>query len=65
MCPLRYLFHKETQELHPETSSLIEAVAKQVELSGIDAWFDLDPAELLGEEADQYEKGHGHPRCLV
>jgi len=31
-------------------------VAKLVERDGIDAWFDLDPAALLGAEADAYEK---------
>jgi isoleucyl-tRNA synthetase len=27
-----------------------------MESQGIDAWFELDPAELLGEEAEDYEK---------
>jgi isoleucyl-tRNA synthetase len=42
--------------LHPRTQELFELVAKQVEEKGIDAWFDLDAAELLGDEADQYTK---------
>ena len=47
----------ETQELHPNTAELIEQVAQlKVEKQGIDAWFDLEPAELLGDEADQYSK---------
>ncbi|MAA65191.1 MAG: isoleucine--tRNA ligase [Alteromonadaceae bacterium] len=54
--PITLFIHKETQELHPGTSSLIESVAKRVEKGGIDAWFDLEPAELLGSEADQYDK---------
>ena len=54
--PIALFVHKETQELHPKTSELIEAVAKKVEQSGIDAWFDLDPKELLGAEAEQYSK---------
>ena len=48
--------HKETQELHPNTQALIEAAAERIEEKGMDAWFDLDPAELLGEEASQYQK---------
>ena len=34
----------------------MEQVALRMEQRGIDAWFDLDPAELLGEEADDYDK---------
>ena len=36
--------------------SCIEQVAALVEQGGIDAWFDLDPRELLGAEAAHYEK---------
>jgi len=31
-------------------------VAARVERDGIDAWFALDPAELLGAEAEHYDK---------
>ncbi|PCJ11218.1 MAG: hypothetical protein COB04_19415 [Gammaproteobacteria bacterium] len=48
--------NKNTQELHPETPRLIEEVAKLVEESGMDAWFELDTRDLLGSDADQYEK---------
>jgi isoleucyl-tRNA synthetase len=34
----------------------MESVAAKMETKGIDAWFDLQPAELLGEEAEDYEK---------
>lgn len=54
--PITLFIHKETQELHPNTAGLIEQVAQRIEKAGIDAWFDLDPAELLGDEADQYSK---------
>lgn len=54
--PIALFVHKETQELHPETSRLVEAVAQKVEQSGMDAWFDLDPKELLGADADKYQK---------
>jgi isoleucyl-tRNA synthetase len=54
--PIALFVHKETQDLHPRTAQLIEQVAKKVEEQGIDAWFDLDSAELLGDEADQYSK---------
>lgn len=54
--PIALFVHKETQELHPDTARLIEAVAQKVEQEGMDAWFDLDPAELLGAEAEHYTK---------
>ena len=54
--PIPLFIDKTTGELHPRTGELIEEVAKQVERDGIDAWFDLDPAALLGAEADDYEK---------
>ncbi|WP_165857635.1 isoleucine--tRNA ligase [Marinobacter sp. JSM 1782161] len=54
--PIALFIHKETQELHPETPDLIEAVAKQVEEGGIDAWYDLDAASLLGSDAEHYDK---------
>ncbi|KGD63690.1 isoleucyl-tRNA synthetase [Alcanivorax nanhaiticus] len=54
--PIALFVNKETSELHPDTPALIEQVAQRVEKEGIDAWFDLDPAELLGDEADQYSK---------
>ncbi|GAB3479399.1 isoleucine--tRNA ligase [Marinomonas epiphytica] len=54
--PIALFIHKETQELHPETPRLIEEVAKRIEGEGIDAWFELDAADLLGDEAEQYSK---------
>lgn len=54
--PIALFVHKETSELHPDTINLIEQVAQRVEQSGIQAWWDLDLNELLGDEADQYEK---------
>ena len=54
--PIALFIHKETQQLHPNTPALIEQVAQQVEKVGMDAWFDLEAEELLGSEADQYEK---------
>jgi isoleucyl-tRNA synthetase len=54
--PITLFVHKSTGELHPRTQELIEQVAARVEKDGIEAWFALDPAELLGKEADDYEK---------
>lgn len=54
--PITLFVHKETQELHPDTLNLIEAVARQVEEGGIDVWYELDTASLLGDDAEHYEK---------
>jgi isoleucyl-tRNA synthetase len=54
--PIPLFVHRQTGELHPRTQELIEAVAVMVEKDGIDAWFDLDPATLLGSEAADYDK---------
>ncbi|CAL93822.1 isoleucine--tRNA ligase [Azoarcus olearius] len=54
--PIPFFLHKETGELHPRTVELMEEVAKRIEQEGIEAWFKLDAAELLGAEAAQYEK---------
>jgi isoleucyl-tRNA synthetase len=54
--PIAFFQHRETGALHPRTPQLIEEVAKRVEQGGIEAWFALDPKELLGDEAPQYRK---------
>ncbi len=54
--PIPLFTHKQTGELHPRTPELIEEVAKRVEQAGIEAWFSLDAAELIGADAAQYEK---------
>ncbi|WP_079436965.1 isoleucine--tRNA ligase [Zoogloea sp. LCSB751] len=54
--PIPFFLHKETGELHPRTVELMEQVAQRVEKEGIEAWFKLDAAELLGTEAAQYDK---------
>jgi isoleucyl-tRNA synthetase len=54
--PIAVFINRETQEPHPDTAQLIEKVAKLIEEKGIDAWFDLDAAILLGEESEQYSK---------
>ncbi|PRY68771.1 isoleucine--tRNA ligase [Halomonas ventosae] len=54
--PIPFFLHRATGELHPRTVELMEEAAQRVEREGIDAWFRLDPAELLGEEAADFEK---------
>ncbi|HMN44088.1 MAG TPA: isoleucine--tRNA ligase [Povalibacter sp.] len=54
--PIPLFTHKATGELHPRSADLVDEVAKLVEKDGIDVWADLDPAQLLGAEAKDYEK---------
>ncbi|MCC6374039.1 MAG: isoleucine--tRNA ligase [Moraxellaceae bacterium] len=54
--PIALFVHKITGELHPQTLELIEKVAVQVEQAGIDAWWDINAAELLGDDAPNYIK---------
>ncbi len=54
--PMPLFVHRETGALHPRTADLLEQVALRVEQQGIEAWFSLDAAELLGEDAATYKK---------
>jgi isoleucyl-tRNA synthetase len=54
--PIPLFLHRESGEPHPRTPELVEEVARRVEKAGIEAWFALDPAELLGDEAGDYVK---------
>ena len=55
--PMTMFVHNETEELHPRTLEILEEVAKRVEEQGIQAWWDLNPIEVLGEaDAKIYRK---------
>jgi isoleucyl-tRNA synthetase len=54
--PMALFVHKESEQLHPDTLELMEKVAKRVEQDGIQAWWDLDPRDLMGDDADHYVK---------
>ncbi|MFR0655250.1 isoleucine--tRNA ligase [Pantoea sp. SIMBA_079] len=54
--PMALFVHKESEQLHPDTLELMEKVAQRVEQDGIQAWWDLDPRELMGDDADLYVK---------
>ena len=54
--PIALFVDKKTQQPHPRSVELLEQVAQRVEEGGIDIWDDLDPAELLGKDAADYEK---------
>ncbi|MDD3518684.1 MAG: isoleucine--tRNA ligase, partial [Chromatiales bacterium] len=55
--PIALFVHRDSGALHPDTPRLIEAVAARMEQEGgIEAWFRLDPKELLGADAEHYVK---------
>ena len=54
--PIALFVHKDTGALHPDSIELIEKVALKVEKQGIQAWFDLEANELIGDDAEEYVK---------
>ena len=54
--PIALIVSKNDASLHPDTLSLIDVVANMIEEKGMDAWFNLDLHDLLGDNADKYEK---------
>lgn len=54
--PMPFFVNKTTGELHPETAKHITQIAKKVEDSGIEAWFELDTNDFLKDQAKDYEK---------
>ena len=54
--PITLFVHKQTQELHPRTNEWFEPIAQRIEAGGINAWFSLDPSEILGDEGSEYRK---------
>lgn len=54
--PIALFVHKSTSEPHPCSIELMEQVAQRVEQSGVDAWYQLEVAELLRADAEDYEK---------
>lgn len=54
--PLALFVDRETGEAHPDSVRLMREVAKRVKAQGLEAWDALEPAELLGDEAQDYCK---------
>jgi len=54
--PMAFFVHKETGALHPNSAALLDEVAARVEQAGIETWQTIEPSDLLGDDADQYEK---------
>ncbi len=54
--PIALFSHRETGAPHPRSVEFMRTVADRIEQRGVDAWYDLDPAELLGADAPHYDK---------
>ena len=54
--PITLFIHKQTGEMHPDTKELFEKVALIIEKGGIESWFELETKDILGGDAENYEK---------
>jgi len=54
--PMALFIHKDTGALHERSLELIEEIAVRVEAEGIQAWFDLEAQELIGDDAENFVK---------
>ena len=54
--PIALFVHNSTHDPHPRSIELMEQIAQRVESGGVDAWYALDPRELIGDDADNYSK---------
>ncbi|GAB3727336.1 isoleucine--tRNA ligase [Luteimonas pelagia] len=54
--PLCLFIDRESGEPHPETPALMRKIAEKIETDGADAWYTLDTADLLGADAERYDK---------
>ncbi|MCF6775128.1 isoleucine--tRNA ligase [Thiotrichales bacterium 19X7-9] len=52
--PIALFVHKDTGELHPNTNDIFDQVIKKIEQGGIEAWFNSDDAEFIGNDTDTY-----------
>ena len=52
--PIPLFIHKDTNELHNKTDLILEKAAKIIEKDNIEAWFEFDKSELLGEDKNDY-----------
>jgi isoleucyl-tRNA synthetase len=54
--PITLFIDKVDQAPHPRSVELMRQVAERIEQGGVDVWYDLDSRELLGDDADRYDK---------
>ncbi len=54
--PIPLFLERDSGAPHPNSVALIEEVAARVQRHGIEAWFALDAGEVLGADAEHYQK---------
>jgi isoleucyl-tRNA synthetase len=56
--PMTFFVHKETNELHPDSYSILQEAANLIAKGGVDAWFnpEVTPQSLGIKDADNYKK---------
>ncbi|WP_343154383.1 isoleucine--tRNA ligase [Buchnera aphidicola (Aphis aurantii)] len=54
--PMSIFIHKKTGEIHPKNHLIMKNIIKKVNLEGIQAWWNIDIKEILGEEHNLYEQ---------
>ncbi len=54
--PIALFAKKSDGTPHPDSAKLLHDVADLVERDGVDAWYALDPATLIGTDAAHYDK---------
>jgi len=54
--PIALVLHKETGEPHPDMSQLFDKIVARVAEKGIEAWHELNLAEILPNDHETYEK---------
>lgn len=54
--PIALFVHRQTGKAHPDSVRLLREVARRVREGGLEAWDDLDPKDLIGDDAKLYSK---------
>lgn len=54
--PISIFINKDTESIHPKNFELVEKISKKIKIYGIQAWWDLNKNELLGNEKNVYKQ---------
>ncbi|HVF34374.1 MAG TPA: class I tRNA ligase family protein, partial [Candidatus Saccharimonadia bacterium] len=54
--PIALFARKSDGMPHPDSAKLLHEVADLIERDGVEAWYALDPASLIGGDAEHYDK---------
>ena len=54
--PITLFVHKQTGELHPNTKALFLEISQKIETGGIEAWFESEAKDFIGDDANDYDK---------